>query len=540
MPRVVVLEWDDREARVAIGNVRPDEVTVEQAFVVPLEEASAPASIGERIGAALAEHQAQRLDVIVGIGRSNIELRVLSLPPAPPDDRPDLVRFAAQKEFTALRDDWPVDYVELGETSEGGIQVLAAVLAGDQVRHVRTVCSAWDTEPKRLVLRPFAAASLWNRNQPQEAPDAVLLIDLLESDVDLTVLVDGQATFLRTVRLPETSDREAQANALVGEMRRTMVAARSQMGGRQVQQIVVLGKADDHADLLRVTRERLDQDVVAFDPFSVVSLGRKAKREMPDRSGRFAPLLGILLDEASGATHAVDFLHPKRRPAPPSKRNRVVGWSAAIAAVAFLVVGYYGWQYVRLGSEIARLEERVREMQPVTERSDGLIRHERALNEFEQSNVTWIDEIAEMAKRIPPAEEMIITDFSLGVGRVPGGQAAMKGYVTEPDLIHEVEESLRYRNNKVAGKRGTRETARKGYQWMFDVVVLVPPDRIKFGRPIGRPPIDDSAKKRTAESSAGDATPSRSDDGAESSEPEKRPSSSNKDRLTSAPSGGTS
>ncbi len=529
MPRTVVLEWDNREARIAIGNVRPEELTVEQAFTVSLDEADDAASIGNRIGAALEEHGAAKLDVMVAIGRSNIELRVLSLPPAPPEDRPDLVRFAAQKEFTALREDWPVDYVELGEAPEGGIQVLAAAIAGNLVRQVREVCRRWEAEPSRLVLRPFAAASLWYRNQGEAAPQAALLVDVLEADVDLTVLVEGRAVFLRTVRLPETEDVAAQAQALVGEMRRTMVAARNQMSGRRVEQIVVFGKSADHEVLLEAAAERLEQEVVAFDPFSVVSIGRKAKQSLPARSGRFAPLLGMLLDEAHGQSHAVDFLHPKRRPEPPSRRNRVLAWSAVAAALLLAAVGYVAWQFIGYARQIGELETRIAQLRPIVEKSETLIRHEQALGAFEQGDVTWLDEVAEIARRIPSAEEMLITDFNVAATREPGGRIGMKGYVKTADLIHVVEDSLRYRNNHVAGKRGTRDASRKDYPWLFDIVVQVPPDRVKFGRPLGRPPVDKKVEAKTGAKT-----------GAPSSQPQEAPSQKrvggdSAGRLTSTP-----
>ncbi|MBU1155951.1 MAG: 30S ribosomal protein S13, partial [Proteobacteria bacterium] len=45
------------------------------------------------------------------------------------------------------------------------------------------------------------------------------------------------------------------------------------------------------------------------------------RRSLPENADRFAPLLGALWDELEGTPHALDFLNPRHRPKPPSRRN---------------------------------------------------------------------------------------------------------------------------------------------------------------------------------------------------------------------------
>jgi len=40
----------------------------------------------------------------------------------------------------------------------------------------------------------------------------------------------------------------------------------------------------------------------------------------PQKPERFAPLLGMVLDEGASRRHAIDFLHPRRQAAPPGLR----------------------------------------------------------------------------------------------------------------------------------------------------------------------------------------------------------------------------
>ncbi|HEV3024428.1 MAG TPA: hypothetical protein VGX76_18255, partial [Pirellulales bacterium] len=69
MPRYLAVEWDTREARVAVAATRGDGVVIEQAFAVPLparDEAAgkAESDTGELIAAAIA---ARRLGRVQGL-----------------------------------------------------------------------------------------------------------------------------------------------------------------------------------------------------------------------------------------------------------------------------------------------------------------------------------------------------------------------------------------------------------------------------------------------------------------------------------------
>ena len=129
----------------------------------------------------------------------------MSLPPAPPEEMPDMVRFQAMQAFTAIGEDWPLDFVELG-AQDDALNVLAAVLAPKQVEQILQVCAASELKPRCLVLRPFAAASLLNRSQVLTAGRNALILDMLADGADLTAISNGQVVFMRTVRLPATDD----------------------------------------------------------------------------------------------------------------------------------------------------------------------------------------------------------------------------------------------------------------------------------------------------------------------------------------------
>src|SRR3972149_8700943 len=105
MSQLLALEWDGSEARWGVASMRGDRVAIEQAFSVELRPRQpggdkSDVNIGARLASALGVRGLGRMDTLVAIGRTNIELRQLLLPPAPDEELPDLVRFQAMRELT--------------------------------------------------------------------------------------------------------------------------------------------------------------------------------------------------------------------------------------------------------------------------------------------------------------------------------------------------------------------------------------------------------------------------------------------------------
>ena len=100
MSKLLALEWDGREARVAVGHNTGDGLVVDQAFSVDLGPSNAgetfsDATITERLASALAEHHVGRCQTLVAVGRAGIELRDFTVPPAPDDEMPEPPEFSA-------------------------------------------------------------------------------------------------------------------------------------------------------------------------------------------------------------------------------------------------------------------------------------------------------------------------------------------------------------------------------------------------------------------------------------------------------------
>ncbi len=338
MSQLFALEWDPREIRLMVASGRGRQVVIEQAFSIPCETdpsaAGTAEQIGQRIAAELDARGLGRAEAVVAVGRNSIELRQLQLPPAPDEDLPEMVRFQATREFNELDDKWLLDFVPIDGSADSPRTVLATAIAPAILAQIETVCEHAGLKMRRLLLRPCEAALLLEGEKSIPRGQAVLLVNPLGVEADLTAVVDGKSVFLRTTRI---SSDPPPLQALLAEIRLTMAAASNQLGGRKIESIVLCGDQQSDLDLARSIEAELQIHVERFDPFSGVKLGRALVASPPKHPGRFAPLVGMLLAELKPSNHAVDFLHPRRRAAAADPRKK---WIIAAACAATLLLGW--------------------------------------------------------------------------------------------------------------------------------------------------------------------------------------------------------
>jgi Tfp pilus assembly PilM family ATPase len=481
MAQLLAIEWDAREARVAVGRMRGKELTVERAFAVRLATAgdagSAPeAPAGARIADVLASLGLGRMDTLVAIGRTNIELRQLTVPPAPPDELPEIVRFQALRQFTTIGEDWPLDFVPLGAGEGESVNVLAAAISPEVVEQIRSTCVASHLVPKRIVLRPFGAASLLRRHDRGAAQPCRLMVDLLAEEADLSVL-DGEHLLLtRTVRLAAVDDREALARGLLGEIRRTIAAANNQLGGRRVEKVILCGDGTEHDAIRKLVEQELSLEVELFDPFSEVRLEGELRDERPPQSGRFAPLLGLLLDEATGTPHALDFLHPRKKPEQTDQRRRKL-LIAATAAVACLAALFLIWvQLSSLDDEIQAIRVQSAGMKKKLDEAKKWGKEAGVVQEFLDHDFNWLDEMEWLSVNLPGAEDVILSDISFKATPPEGGALDIAGFMRQPDQFKDIEDRLRVDDRvvKAGAKPPTPDLKRDTHKYGFKETVRVP------------------------------------------------------------------
>ena len=478
MARYIALEWDGREARVAIATTQGASVTVEDAFAIPLpnraeDSADAESGVGQAIADALSAHKVGRGQGLVAIGRASIELKQLTLPPAPDEELPELARFQAMREFNSLGDDWTLDFLPMADAPDAPRQVLAAAISPEFLGQIRETLAIAKITPEHLALRPCAAASLLCRSSDSRDYRAKLLVDLLAEEADLTVLVEEQVVFLRTTRLPSDHSSDPESiRLLVGEIRRTIAAAQNQLGGEKVEAVYLCGAGAKLGALAARIEEGVGLPTRLFDPFAGRSVSGKLKSQPPVASGRFAPLLGMLLDQAYGGKHAIDFLNPRRRPDPPNRRRK--GLLVAAAAATVLLCGlYWIWQ------ELGKLDHEITELQESSKKHSKLVakakENESAAKEigaWTSKDVSWLDELRELAIDMPSSEEVLLTRLTMSQ-HDDGGQIDLDGLARDATAAANLESKLRDEKHRVQGRGLTQDTSKENYGWKFTTSIVL-------------------------------------------------------------------
>ena len=301
MPRILAIDWDRLEARALLLQAGPTGTSVMRAWIVPLEQvdhASPTGShLGKQLAAALAGEPLGKVTTLVGVGRDQVQMKLLSLPPAPAEELPELVRFQAEREFTSLGEDSALDFIPLAGDATTPHQVLAAALAGSSLGEVNNVCQALGSELTRVTLRACGAASFVARSSIVGANEISLVANRFEDEADLTVLSGDKIVFVRTVRLADPSNEAARDKALASEIRRTLAAVRQQLGDQQVGKVVLCGTADDSAEAASLATD-LGLPVAVFDVAAHAPTGLARAGVPSESAGRLAAVLGMALGEA--------------------------------------------------------------------------------------------------------------------------------------------------------------------------------------------------------------------------------------------------
>lgn len=490
MANILALEWDSHEARIVAARRRGNEVFIEHAFSVDLQPGGADepldfTEVGERIAAGLSERRIGRCDALAAVGRSGIELRLLTVPPTPDEELPELVRFQAQRQFTTLGDDWPLDFFPIDGQADDSRNVLAASIQPELVGQIQQGCDAAHLRLQRIVLRPCAAASLLLRqHHGRDSHRVRLLVDILAEEADLTVTVDQTVVFTRTVRLAGEWNSPSQVQALFGEVRRTLAAAQNQLGGQLVEHVLLFGPDVDHSVLRSQIEERLQLPVSGFDPFEGLTTSRELGSNPPEHPGRFAPLLGMLVDECTGAPHAIDFLHPRQKPQPASRTGQYALAGAAVAALVLVAVGYLWLQLRGMDATIRGHNERLAELNQITEDSKQRRDVAATIDKWVAGDITWLDELARLSARLPPAENVRLSGLHLDAVDSGGGRMRLEGYVDQQGTISDIEQDLRDEQHHVYGDGGRLERGDRNYPWRFETLVDIdPPDLDQITQP---------------------------------------------------------
>jgi len=478
MPHILVLNWDQREIRLALGQTgrqRPRVIALDS-FPLPTageEPASADEALGQQITEWLARWRPRGLRVLVALPRNVVELLYLTLPPAKDEELPELVANLAVQESPAISEQTLLDFLPSSATPDAPRPALVAGLAGDEHQRILARLAAAGLTPHRIVLRPLGGASLF-RQLISASERTCLVLNRIEQDVELNVIAPGRLVFTRTVRLPEQAAEEDIAERLVAEAKRTVLAApREYVGEAGIQNVYVFGRQEEYEAPANAIGRGLGLPVEVLDPLDAVEAPDVAVPAQPER---FAPLLGVLLDEAAGS-HPLDLLHP-RRPPHPWKRWRIPALAAGGVALVAIALGGYVWGNLsEVTADNARLEARLRDLNDTARKAVKQKERIEAIAAWKNRDVNWLEELRDLSVRFPGPRDAVVLRMSMRPTQGAGGLIDLQGLVRDPKVVVNLESQVRDGYRSVRSRRVQQRTQDNDYTWAYETSVSVAPRR---------------------------------------------------------------
>lgn len=508
MAKRLAIEWDNKELRIVAGTVRGGRVSISDVIIQPIEDAS-PEKIGEVLGQLTEQRGLQRNAAAIALGRGKAELRELKLPPVPEAELPDMVRFQAIRNFSTAGERSAIDFLPSKQDADG-IRVVAAAVGPEELKNCALVALPSHLTVERLALRPVAAVALYRRVAGFNVGE-VVLIDLLSEDADVVVVREGHTAFVRSIRLPE--DPAIRVRTLASEVRRSLMASQDIGGVELPRRFVLWGRADLHADDLEKLSTALGSKVEALDPFTLVDVESKAKKELPEHVGRLAPLIGLLDAETTNGKDLIDFLNPRRPPKPPSKKPKML----LIGALAASIIGggfFVGWNKLRqMDSAIASRKSYEASLKEGVALADESIGRTNLVETFVDGDVFWLDEFRRIAEQLPTSKEVMVSSVSASIPRDGGGEIKLAGGASNAGAVAEIGALLRDDQHTVLSKGYTLNADKAPYQYSFDETITFDRAYIHNSHEAKPTELADTTKQEPENTAPEKASEDDSDDG---------------------------
>ena len=500
MSRIVTIDCTPNEIRIAVGSKGLTGISLEHVVCCPLELGgneeliSSPKTL-DAIRSLLKKVGVKSGDAVVCVGRGSIELRALSLPTLDKNELPDMVRFAAQRHFANVGDNWPIDYVTMPSSQQNMTECLAASMNPALIERVHKVLETCGLTLTQLVLRPMASATMAVVKQPQLASSVVLLLDLFRDEADMAVTEKGHVVFMRNVRFSGSNNPASNQQILIGEIKRTMIAAASQRPDLNVEQIRIWGDESQHADLCQSLSQSLKVPVSSLDPFQLFDASQIVRDEAGGDAGKFAATMGALL-AGQVSDRLIDFSNPRKR---VEKKRPVRLYAIAGSAAAVLALGGFAWYWMshsQLDSEIAALNEVIKSNEEQIKAGSKKASDWSKVEKFLKGDHPWLDELEYLSARAGSSENAMFNATTFTTDPSGTSTIATQFVARERDDIPGIVASFSDTLHTVKNSRvnPSKDKSSQQFPWLADLTIKLPPVSVSDPRLAATKPSGPASK----------------------------------------------
>ena len=408
---VVALQYEDDQILVAVANLAGSRADISHLFSVPLTDDDG--EVGESLKTQLSEHGLTRSEAIVVVSRAEVEMREIVIPPAPNNELPEMVRLIARSEFAKLNENWSLDFVPLSDDETVKRTVLAAGISPELLTRVNSIAEPSGLKLKHIVMRPYATIDLVKEKILDD--QARLIVDPNGDTTDMTVTDGTKLLATRTVRIPSSYDANRRSDSLLSEIRRTLASSRKILGEKKVSSVLMFGQEKQNKPLAGNLKSHLDLEIEFLNPLT--SVGAPSDLQEPEQIERYAALLGSLKQHGSAASHAVDFVNPRKTVVvKPDYSKWYLYGGMALATLLFAMLCCW-WVLSGQARENRELSQQLTQLRDKNngvgggEKVDDVLGEIEKIDRWVQNDVNWLEELYQYNQRALTPDDAIVDLF---------------------------------------------------------------------------------------------------------------------------------
>jgi hypothetical protein len=409
----IAIDLDSQGFYVVAGSAR-GATKVTHAFAWTGDDDDAPPAltldtakgIGEKLRDRLKAAGVVPAPVLVSVGRDRVILKELKYPRVAPTEEPALVRFQAMKEMSESPDEIILDYAPLGEVN-GERRSMAVVVRKDLFNAIQAMCQAAGLKLAGVTPRPYAVAAGLVRGfasgavpPPESKADAVAALTISSAGGEFTVVRQGEVTYTLAIPAPVV----ASETMLVAQIRRNLAVYAGQHPGHPIQAVYLAEVGGTWGDRLRAA---LSVAVQAYDPLAgAVPAVDETLR------GRFAGAAGMLAGKAA-ETLPINFASPRQPIVTQDPAKRRLATLALLAVLLLFGGGAFGYLKVSDGdTRIANLTQKKTDLTEQINAGKPNANRMKAIDGWSKREVNWLDELYELADRMPENDSVRVLSFN--------------------------------------------------------------------------------------------------------------------------------
>lgn len=474
MARTVVIDWQRDGLLIATGVRRGSSVVFEQVRLVSVGESeSKTVTAGQALRIAIQEMGLAKSDAIVIASREVVEIRTLSVPSVDADELPDIIRFQAQRQMANMGETWPLDYILLPSAGHDNKVALAGAISPAHLAEIESAVVAAGMQLSRVVLRPLEIArfALVADTTSTMKEGASVVVCLTDNQADLMLLNGGAVVQLRSTRLP--TDGHQIANTIVGEIKRSLVAASSQLNGVALSSALLIAPAELAGKVETAVAEAVGCNVAVFDPLVMLPSSYEGAESLTHgAANRLAAIAGVLGVPQPDKRTLIDFKNPKKR-AP--KEVNFTRYVLACAAVGLVLLAAGSWWYATIGAMNQELADLKKEMADNKVNGENAVKQIAEFNEVKKvmdGSPNWLDELELISLNMPPSEKVLMYNPTFIVGANGEGMVKSKVYGISSEVISEFENMLRKDDRFRVNSAGLSRSY-EGMQYPWETTVSI-------------------------------------------------------------------